>query len=362
MVRKPKLRKTLPKELAEQMTRAAETSDYSAVHAALEACEVDARGSYCKGTLLMMGECTPELARWAVARGLDVNAGDTYGRTALHESARSRYHHKLGPAVLIELGANVNLADEGGLTPLHSAADGKNLAAVTVLLSRGSEVNAAEESGLTPLEYGLRRVSNADLVDMLTVVEALRAAGAKAGRAPEFVKEAAERFEFHRAGFAKESVVETSAASRTLCEMFGVTPPSPRMMHDGKANIVARAATWQTRHSELWDLLVPSSGACKTMQGEVIRIAGRIGDELHRNGGCNWDGDYDAMIRAFCDHVASHIALATNELAECTAMIRQRSRISTEKGEGTARLAELAVKWVSLNPMPIALPTPAYTR
>jgi hypothetical protein len=253
MPRKPKLRQTLPKDFAEQMKRAAEAGDYSAVHRVLEASEFDARGGYSKGTLLMMGECTAELARWAVARGLDVNAGDTYGRTALHKSSRSRYQHKLSPAVLIELGANVNLADDGGLTPLHFAADGKNLAAVTVLLANGADITVSDKSGLTPLEYGLQRVSNADLVDMLLVVEALRAAGAKAGRSPEFVREAAERFEFHRAGFAKEYVVETSAASGALCEIFGVTPPSPRVMHDGTTKIVARAATWQQRHSELWD-------------------------------------------------------------------------------------------------------------
>ena len=52
--RKKRLRKTLPKELGELMQSAAESGDYAAVHAALEACEVDARGGYAKGTPLMM--------------------------------------------------------------------------------------------------------------------------------------------------------------------------------------------------------------------------------------------------------------------------------------------------------------------
>lgn len=43
---KKKLRKTLPKDLADLMTAAAASGDYAAVHAALEACEVDARGGY----------------------------------------------------------------------------------------------------------------------------------------------------------------------------------------------------------------------------------------------------------------------------------------------------------------------------
>ncbi|MDE5892259.1 MAG: hypothetical protein K2H45_04970, partial [Acetatifactor sp.] len=34
----------------------------------------------------------------------------------------------------------------------------------------------------------------------------------------------------------------------------------------------------------------------QTAQGEVIRIAGRIRDELMRNGGMNWDEDYRKML------------------------------------------------------------------
>ncbi len=362
MARKAALRKTLPKDFEKQLEQAAASGDYGPVHAVLEACELDARGGYAKATVLTMGECTPELARWVVARGTPVDAEDAYGRTALHESARARFRHKLPPAVLLELGADLRHRDKYGATPLHFAADGKNLASVELLLSRGAEVDVLDDKGLTPLEHALQRMSNIDLVAMVPVARALLAAGARVERAPEFVKRAADTFEFHRAGFAKEAVEETSAAARALCEMFGVTPPGPRVMHDGVSPIVATAATWQKQHAELWNLLVPSSGACATVQGEVIRIAGRVSDELHRNGGVNWNADYDAMLRAFCEHLGSHAALSPDELAECAALARQRSRISTEKGEGTARLAQLSVKWVSSNPTPIPLPPPAYKR
>jgi hypothetical protein len=133
-------------------------------------------------------------------------------------------------------------------------------------------------------------------------------------------------------------------------------------MHDGVSPIVAASTTWQAQHAELWDLLVPSSGACKTVQGEVVRIAGRVSDELRRNGGVNWNADYDAMLRAFCTHLGSHVALSPSELEECAALARQRSRINTEDEGGTARLAQLSVKWVSLNPTPVPLAPPAYRR
>lgn len=65
-------------------------------------------------------------------------------------------------------------------------------------------------------------------------------------------------------------------------------------MHDGTSPIVATAATPEDRFDELWNLLVPSGGPSATVQGEVIRIAGKIHDEWHRNGGCNWDRDFAA--------------------------------------------------------------------
>ena len=50
---------------------------------------------------------------------------------------------------------------------------------------------------------------------------------------------------------------------------------------------------------ELWNFLVPERGRAQTAQGEVIRIAGRISDELMRNGGLNWDEDYQNMFYTF---------------------------------------------------------------
>jgi len=354
-----KLRKTLPKDLGRRIEEAAASGDYTEVHAALAACEVDARGGYGKGTPLMMRECTPELARWLVARGLDVNAGDTYGMTALHQSARSRFHHGLSPATLLELGADARRTSSDGLTPLHSAADGKHVAAVELLLQHGADINARSRDGLSPLEYALQRMSNLDLVAMVPLARAMLAAGATVTpRARRFVQQAAETFEFHRAGFSRDLLDETSAASRALCELFGVDPPPQRRIHDGVAPIVATAATWQQQHAELWALLVPSRGPCATVQGEVIRIAGRIGDELNRNGGANWDRQYDAMAAAFCVHVASHHALDPAEVAESRTIVAALRR----DPDGSRRLAELAVAWVARNPDPVALPPPGYER
>lgn len=359
MARKKRLRKTLPKDLGALMDAAVESGDSAAVHAALEGCELDARGGYAKGTPLMMRECSPQLAKWVVERGTDVNAGDTYGNTALHRSAGAPFNYRLSPADLIELGADVTQQTSSGLTPLHSAADSANVAAVEVLLSHGVDVNATDGNGLTPLEYALLRVSNVALVRMVPTVAALLEAGAKkSDKARQLTTVASERFEFHRAGFNADLVEETAAAAQALCSLMSAEPAPRRKMHDGTSPIEVPPGRWQDQHAELWDLLVPSSGPCATLQGEVVRIAGRIGGELSRNGGGNWDADYRAMATAFCEHIASHNAVPAPAVAEC----RQTVKRLLQDHDGSRLLAELAVEWVKLNPKPVPLAAPSYSR
>jgi hypothetical protein len=356
----PRLRKTLPKDLATLMKAAAASDDYAAVHAAIEACELDARGGTGGRTALMFSECTPALARWLVARGLDVNAADEHGATALHGSAFARFHHALPPAVLIELGADVHRRDRRGHTPLHAAADGKNLVSVELLLAHGADVEAQGADGLSPLAWALGRLSNVDLAPMVPVVRALLGAGATISPAAQAgVRRAAEVFVSFRPKLAPALVAAGDAAIAELCARIGVEPPAPRVVHDGSSPIVVPPGTWQQQHAQLWQLLVPATGACQTVQGEVVRIAGRVASELHRNGGVNWDAQFAAMLAAFCQHVASGVALEPAEVAEAKALA---GKVRAQPDGHTDRLAELAVRWVARNPTPVPLPAPGYTR
>lgn len=354
-----RLRKTLPKDLDALFDAAAASGDDAPVRAALEACDPDARTGFGQATPLMSRRCTPGIARWLVERGTDVNATNTWGRTALHESAKARFRYALPPDELIALGADVHRKSNEGLTPLHSAADGKNVASATVLLAHGADLNARTNDGATPLEYGLMRMSNIDLVAMLPFAKFMLDAGALVTpQAQAAVLRAAETFEFHRAGFARDSVDETSAASAALCSLFEVAPPPRRVVHDGVALIAVAGDTWQERHEALWQLLVPSSGPCGSVQGEVIRITGRVLDEMRRNGGANWDADYVAMVEALGVHLASSVALSEAQLAS----LRTAQREVQQDDEAPERLAELAVTWVAQNPQPIRLATPTYKR
>jgi hypothetical protein len=346
-------RKTLPKDFEQLL----ETGDLARLHAVFESCDVDARGGYSKQTALAFDRCPDDLARWLVSRGAQLAAVDTWGSTPLHSRARS---WRSSIAMLLELGADVHAGSLRAGTPLHSAAGGKHAEHARQLLARGARVDARDAEGVTPLEVALSSCTNAELHRMPSFVRVLLEAGAT--RTPamrEFVKRLGKTFELHREGFNAEGVEEASAALDFLYATFEVTPVPRRRVHDGTAPIVVQARTWQEQHAELWELLVPSSGPARTVQGEIIRISGRISDEWERNGGINWDRDYEGMARALAGHLRRGTPLGAAEIAEVDALVRG---LAQRDGEGNDRLAVLAVAWVLQNPQPMALEKPDYRR
>ncbi len=69
-----------------------------------------------------------------------------------------------------------------------------------------------------------------------------------------------------------------------------------------------KAYSWKKEHTRLWDELVPPDGQADTLQGELIRIAGKLTDQAFRNGNMNWDDDHETMWR----FVGEKLALASN--------------------------------------------------
>ena len=366
-------RKTLPKDFDELL----KTADMDALKAIFDNVDVNARGGVFKQSALAFNDCPDDLTRWLVEQGGDLNSGDSYGETPLH----SRSGHWQGNiAVLLELGADANHAADGRGTPLHRAAAVGNITTANMLLEYGADPNALNSRGQSPLVFALERCSNAQIDRMAPMAELLlnvmtaapvkksfiaRLLGGSNGQSsvvtPEIkgmVEKIGTNFEFHRAGFNPESVEAASSALERLYALFEVQPVARRAMHDGKSNIVAKSSTWQEKHHELWELLVPSSGAASTVQGEVIRISGRISDEFERNGGGNWDDDYRKMTDALLVHLGSGNALSTSELESAAACV---SEIKRKRGD-PAELCRFAVNWVELNPKPVNLLTPSYSR
>jgi hypothetical protein len=348
------LRQTLPKDFEALLA----TGDFARITEALEACEPEARGTGSpRGstrTALMYKGCSDELTRWLLARGASLDARDRYQNTVL----QSRITCGGELEVLFALGVDVNAVGGAGGTALHTAATMGKAKVVRRLLSAGAKVDAVDRYRKTALEASLERAHNAALPQVLEVAQLLLAAGAE--RRPSMqaaVKRLGETFEFTRSGFDRELLPEASAALEQLYATFGVTPVPPRVMHDGVSRITMKAAQWEGQFAELWALLIPPSGAAATVQGEVIRIAGRMADEVHRNGGANWDDRYRAMAKALIAHLGSGVSIHEKDLADVRTLLR-----GPPGDDDVDELKRFAVVWVRSNPMPVALAKPDYAR
>ena len=340
--------RTLPKDFEDLLKE----GDLAKLKAVFEKCSLDARGGFSKQTALAFEDCPDELARWLIEQGLDISAVDSRGSTPLRSRARSWRGRIAG---LISLGADVNQGDGEKGTALHAAAGAHHEENVKILLENGARVDALDKLSMTPLEYALQMTSNATIERMAMVADLLLTAGAsKRPAMKEFVTRIGTNFEFHRSNFNPESLDATSAALDHLYELFDVAQVQRRSMHDGISPIVAKASRWEDRHQELWQLLVPSSGAAQTVQGEVIRISGRIASELEGNGGVNWDEQFRQMTDAWLTHIKSGNPLSPAETDEAASLVKE---IKGRNGDAR-RMCELATTWVMNNPKPVPLPKP----
>lgn len=347
-----KKRVTLPKDF-EQLLKEA---DIQTLKDIFIKCTYDARGGYSKQTALAYDNCPHDLAKWLIEQGADLYATDTWGNTPLHSRSRSIFGNVKS---LLELGADVNYSSGSVGTPLHAAAGGHHAVHTTTLLEYGANPHLLNADGRTPLELALQTCSNIDIVRTVQLSSMYLNAGVKpTSQMQEYVTKIGNRFEFHRAKFNKESVDEVSNALDELYRLFDVVPVAKHVLHDGKSPITTKATTWQKQHQELWELLVPSSGPATTIQGELIRISGKIANELDGNGGGNWDSEYKKMVDAFLTFLEMGEQLSPAELLEAGEVVKA---IKGRSGD-TARLCQLAVKWVIANSSPLKLPKVEYKR
>ena len=341
-----KKKKTLPANFYELL----EANDLEALKAVFNECELNAydRRSFNKPTLSFY-DVPLELMNWLIAQGADINVKDEYDRTPLHYHAQVNDIERV--TLLLEKGADIEAIAEYDETPLHAA--GYYPEVTALLIAKGANVKAKDDMKHNPMEAMLYSVQSIDIPKAAKTAELYLKAGVKPTKfAKEQVTRIGEEFEFHREGFNPEYLEETDTALQELYKLFDVPPVPRRIQHDGKSPIVLTGDTWEKRYEQAWELLVPSSGGASTVQGEVVRIAGRVNDELLRNAMGNWDKEYRKMLNAINGYLQQGNPLSEKELAEVAHI---QKHILEDDGTGSQRLCELATAWVVQNPEPIAL-------
>jgi len=145
-----------------------------------------------------------------------------------------------------------------------------------------------------------------------------------------------------------------------LCEIFGVEQAVPRQaLQVGQRVEIDCSLKVEDQFRQLWDLLVPSSGPAPCLQGEAVRIAGRISHEIYDNGGLNWGRGFTALAKRFGRIVTSQVALADDDVArlgQALGCLKTRA-VTTNYAEAMQAsdvLTQMAVRWVRLNPVLVA--------
>lgn len=121
-----------------------------------------------------------DVVRFLLEKGANVNIQDSAGNTPLLYA--SRYGHEGIARILIDAGANVNQRNVEGRIPLHDACwNGYSRQLVKLLLDKGSNVNAKDMNGWSPLHMASGR-DHDDIVRVLLKRGADRDAQTKIGK------------------------------------------------------------------------------------------------------------------------------------------------------------------------------------
>jgi ankyrin repeat protein len=93
-----------------------------------------------------------DIAELLMDKGLSYNDRNEHGATMFFSAGKSPME---AVNYMIEHGANQNVEDSSGTTPLHIAAQRGNTEVATYLIELGADVNKVNEHGWTPLKFSL---------------------------------------------------------------------------------------------------------------------------------------------------------------------------------------------------------------
>ena len=340
-------RKTLPDNFSDII----DSGDMEKFRQVFEKCEITAAN---KGkttcNAFSYSNLKPCHIQFLVDNGLEANADCGFGYPAVSFHADNKDNLKC----LLDNGADINYTAvifRGNA--LARACSTLNVQAVKNLLEANASINVkGDVDGKTLLDTALSRCTNTDIPAVLEIAGMLIKAGVlPTDKTAGYVKRIGEQFEFSKSEMIEQNKTECGLALNELYKLLGVAPVSEREIQSGK--ICVKSHHWQEQFGELRNMLVPASGKAVTVQGEVVRIVGKVTHELLDNGGRNWGGEYKEMLLKLTDLLQEIHSSNEKDTAEAVRIIKS---INSSAGrEPLYRLAEIAVECVLANPDPIPL-------
>ena len=333
------------KKLVENFEELLESGDMDALKAVYDTCALNAVFGYSKDTALALRGTPPELMCWLIDQGLDVNTENRFGRTALAEHASRGDIDKM--KLLLECGADV---EAGKHWPLFQAAKSHQSKAIALLLENGADLHRENRlgHGRTAFKEAVAAADTDSLNRVLESIEVLLDAGSEID---DEVREEFTKFGRRYNRMSDKARDEYQSVMDRLYERIGADRPQEITPHDGHSDIVVpadKSTNGQFRY--LWNYLVPNGGEAATVQGEVIRIVGRLGYEALEMGYVNWDEDYVKMIDFWFETVGA--------AEDAMAVVKQRKAGEVD----IDALTEATIEWVTEHPQPIALGEVPYRR
>ena len=116
---------------------------------------------------------------------------------------------------------------------------------------------------------------------------------------------------------------------------------------------------WKKEQSRLWKELVPRDGQADTLQGELVRIAGKLTDQAYRNGNMNWDSEHERMWRFIAEKIGNDPIFAPKEqglIREKIEEIIRDEACPDLSGDGSPYyiICEKVIDWCMAHPEPIS--------
>ncbi len=169
---------------------------------------------------------------------------------------------------------------------------------------------------------------------------------------PEILRKG-QSHEFYKMNIEDENLLkERNANMKRLYEIFDVEPVPEKEMITENSLIKVKSTEWRKQYSELWDLLVPGAGRAEFVQGEAIRLVGKLSYEVIDMGCCNWDDDFKKLPEAYLLLISYGEKLDDKEYENVKSIMNDIKKLDDDDFN---YIAEITVKWILKNPVPVKL-------